>query len=630
MLVVVTALALVGVDGPFPSLNSGIGVPRAVATTGGTTVLIGTDGPVSLFEHTAEGLLLFSRRTSPAGGKAASDTAVHAVDGLVVGPDGVVYISTNGSVLHREPGGGWMRTLAASSGDTVPVRPSGLAMDQRGRLVIADPGGHRVFRLDRGTARLELIAGTGVPGFSGDGGPAIAAQLDAPESVAVAPDGTIYIADRGNQRVRRLGEDRAISTVAGGLSEPTGVAWIRPASLLVAESAGHRIRRVDLVRRTTHAFAGTGEGGFSGDGGGAAAARLRNPRALVALRNGDVIIADSGNRRIRKVSRGRITTIAGDGGVGYVGDGGPASAAVVEPSAIAIGRTGDVFVAEALHHRIRRIDPRGIISTVAGTGIPGYSGDGGPARDAQIWHPTDVAVASDGSLFVADSKNRCVRKISADGRITTIVTSADPRFGRPAHGVVVINATEPWSVALFDDRFLFVADPDAIWRVDLSTGTSAELWRRPPAAGDPKTHVGRLTSLAATSADEVLVAAMAPGRIYRLVVSRGQLEPIAGAIGLANAGTSGPAAEMMLGMPTGMAVATEGHIMIADWPLRRVWRLDVQRGEMATVLQQPGILPTDVAVMADGTNVIAADASVWRQTAGMPTATLMAGNGIGF
>ncbi len=258
-----------------------------------------------------------------------------------------------------------------------PRLPAGVAYDTAGNLYFADVNRHQVFEASLGGA-LVVVAGSGVQGFAGDGAAAVNAQLDSPQGVAVGLDGTIYIADTGNQRIRAV--------IAGKIST----------------------------------FAGSGAKGFSGDGGAAVGAAFRGPVALALDLTGAMLVCDSGNQRVRRISGGTVSTIAGSGVQGFSGDGGPAVAAAFDTlSGIAVGADGRIFVADSHNQRIRVIAPNGTVSTFAGTGVSGYAGDGGPATAALLSLPRGVVVAN-GDVIFADANNQRIRSVDASGTISTI------------------------------------------------------------------------------------------------------------------------------------------------------------------------------------------------------------------
>lgn len=367
--------------------------------------------------------------------------------GLVVGivtlSSTLGWSSTQGSdrIIETIAGAG----LAGYSGDGGPAinaqirEATGLAVDADGNVYFADTNNHVIRRIDR-NGIITTVAGTPTQsGFGGEGGPATAAKLATPTDVAVAPDGSLYIADNGNHVVRRI--DRAtgvINTVAGTpnvagfsgdgglataatLRSPSSVAVDRLGNLYIADSFNYRIRRVDAVTRVITTVAGSGARSVNtndtGDGGLALLAKFRDVKDIVITSAGDILVADFSNNRVRRISTdGIITTIAGNGifnvvGPDQLGDGNLATEAVVRwPSGLNVDSVGNLYIAENGSHRIRRVDAEGRISTVAGSGDPriaGCAGDGGPAAEAQLNGPTSVVTDARGNVYLADS--RCFR-----------------------------------------------------------------------------------------------------------------------------------------------------------------------------------------------------------------------------
>jgi sugar lactone lactonase YvrE len=341
--------------------------------------------------------------------------------------------------------------------------PSGVAVDGSGNLFIADSLNNGIRKVDL-NGIITTVAGNGSSGYSGDGGAAISATLNDPQDVAVDASGNLFIADSGNNRIRKVGVNGIITTVAGGgtnvlgdggaatnasLYNPSGLAVDASGNLLFADVYNNRIRKVGLngiittVAGNGHVNPSTLEGSYSGDGGEATNAGLNRPTGLAVDASGNLFIADSGNNRIRKVdAAGLITTVAGNGGVmtnqyGYVvglysGDGGAATNAGLNGSTgLAVDATGNLFIADSGNNRIRKVGLNGIITTVAGNGnlIPTqsygpeagyYFGDGGAATNAVLNLPVGVAVDASGNLFIAESGNNRIRKVDANGVITTM------------------------------------------------------------------------------------------------------------------------------------------------------------------------------------------------------------------
>ncbi len=326
--------------------------------------------------------------------------------------------------------------------------PRGLVVDAAGNQYIAAWHQNRVFRVSR-NGQLAVVAGNGIAAFSGDGGPATEAGLNAPSGVALDRSGNIYIADGANYRIRRVdAATGTITTVAGNgsygfsgdggpataarMDFPYGLAVDGAGNLYVADGANNRIRRIDGTTGIITTVAGNGSKGYSGDGGPATSASLSWPSGVAVDGRGNLYIADTGryrlkdtpNYRIRRVdaATGIITTVAGNGTYGYSGDGGLATAAsLAQPYGLAIDRLGNLYIADTYNNRIRRVDAvTGIITTVAGNGSSGFNGDGKMATDASM-HPYAVALDTDGNLYVADYYSNRVRQVAAaTGLITTV------------------------------------------------------------------------------------------------------------------------------------------------------------------------------------------------------------------
>ncbi len=343
------------------------------------------------------------------------------------------------------------------------VHPRGVAIAPGGGFVFADAFGQTVRRvLPDGT--ITTVAGTGTAGFSGDGGPATQAELDQPHGVAFTAGGTLLVADALNNRIRALSPGGAISTVAGTgahgfsgdggpatgatLGAPRGVAAVPGGGgYLIPDTDDDRVRlvRPDGVIVTV---AGDGTRGFSGDGGPATDAELDRPFAAVALAGGGLLIADTGNDRVRKVSGdGTIVTVAGNGIRGFGGDGGPAtSASLNSPHNLAVLPDGGFLVADEGSNRVRRVWPNGTITTAAGTGTAGFSGDGGRATAAELNQPKAIAVLPNLQGFlVADAANSRIRVVTIDLRpaLRLRLTSRSLRIRAGAQARLVFDLSDP-------------------------------------------------------------------------------------------------------------------------------------------------------------------------------------------
>ena len=315
------------------------------------------------------------------------------------------------------------------------IYPNGLAIDSAGNLLISDIATHQILKLDKG-GKLSVIAGTGEGGFSGDGGPATSAQLHAPHDITFDNDGNLLIADTYNHRIRRIDSRGNISTLVGdgkttSLNNPQSIAVDRDGNLFIADTYNHVVKR--FVREgKLSIFAGT-EAGLAGDKGPASKCQLNLPQAVAVAPDGSIYISDSANSRIRRVDKdGIIQTIAGsgpgsgEGGAGFAGDGGPIEKAkIFSPADLKFNSTGDLYFPDTGNNRIRLIT-HGVMLTIAGTGTAGSSGDGGKALTATLNTPQKLALAPDGSIYIADRVNHRVRKVDAHGTITTVLAGANP------------------------------------------------------------------------------------------------------------------------------------------------------------------------------------------------------------
>ncbi len=303
--------------------------------------------------------------------------------------------------------------------------PEGVALSPNGSLYIADTENSRIRRV-KPNGILTTVAGTVGTGYNGNLRVATQANLNRPESVVVGADGSFYIADTGNSLVRRVGLDGLITNVAG-------------------------------VRYLSQLGTYTGSG-YSGDNGPAASAQLSQPRDVALGANGSLYIADTGNTRIRRVGPdGVITTVAGNGSFGYGGDGGPAkNASFKSPSGIAIGPDGSLYIADTGNRRIRRVGPDGVVVTVAGTGTSGYSGDGGLAVAARLSFPSRVIVSQDGTLYIADGHR--IRRVGPDGIITTLAGTGSAGYGGDTGPVAAAALASPSGIALGPDKRVYIAD----------------------------------------------------------------------------------------------------------------------------------------------------------------------------
>jgi len=479
-------------------------------------------------------------------------------------------------------------------------------------------------RADAFRAIITTVAGNGQYGFSGDGGPATAARLSYPSGVAVATDGSLLIGDYGNHRIRRVGPDGRITTVAGNgqagfsgdggpataahLNCPHSVAIGADGSLLIADYHNHRIRRVGPDGRIT-TVAGNGESGFSGDGGPATAARLNYPPGVAIGADGSVLIADYFNDRIRRVGPdGRITTVAGNGESGFSGDGGPATAArLTWPGGVAVGADGTLLIADSLNLRTRRVGPDGRITTVAGNGENGFSGDGGPATAARLSYTSGVAVGTDGSVLIGGDGG-ILFPVGAVAAVST--GTAAVSFPLPAPGPTV-TAISPTMGRTTGGQFVTISGTaltGAIWVTigggactGVTVASPTSLYCTTPAGSAGPASVV-VTTPYGTNGPNALYTYLPPPENHRIrrVGPDGRITTVAGNGQAGFSGDGGPAAAARLNNPSGVAVGADGSLLIADSQNNRIRRVALGSGAGIASLFVPS---------ADGTEVYEFDTS---------------------
>ena len=360
---------------------------------------------------------------------------------LTVSPGLITTVAGNGTYGDSGDGGPAIAAEIAA--------PSGLAVDAFGNLYIADNLNHRIRMVNAATGIITTAAGVGSGGYTGDGGQATSAQLNHPNAVRLDAAGNVYISDSFNNVVRRVDTSGVITTVVGNgfgsggscvggfsgdggpaisaeLYCPNDIAFEAEGNLYIADMQNNRIRKVDALTHVISTVAGDGSFGYTGDGGLATNASFRFALNITVDDTGNLYISDSNNYRIRRVNAttGIITTAAGNGfGVGgwgtggYSGDGGPATDAEINtPDGLASDAAGNLYIADYSNMRIREVDASSnVITTVAGGKNPGSGGDGGPATSAQLYYAQTVTVDAAGNLIIADSANHRIRRVSADG-----------------------------------------------------------------------------------------------------------------------------------------------------------------------------------------------------------------------
>ena len=347
----------------------------------------------------------------------------------------------------------------AASGDNgsatqAGIYPRGIAADDAGNFFIADWSNHRIRKIDK-SGIITTIAGVGTGGYSGDNGPAASAALNKPTGIALDKSGNIYIADSENHRIRKIDKSGIITTIAGigtggysgdgwyateaELLLPQAIAVDNAGSIYIAAQYNHTVRQI-TPDGMINTIIGTSFMGYSGDGGLAIDATLSSPSGLAVDNQGNLYIADTGNNRIRKMnSSGIISTYAGNGGVGFSGDKGPATSANIEaPQSIVVDISGNLYITGQNLHRIRVVSPNGIINTIAGYGQSGFSGDNGPALAAKLQYPQGVAVDPAGNIYLSELYH--VRKVKLPGVFNSTTTAGDLVFADGSGRSYIMNS----------------------------------------------------------------------------------------------------------------------------------------------------------------------------------------------
>ena len=315
---------------------------------------------------------------------------------------------------------------------------------------------------------ITTLAGNGTAGYSGDGGPASAAQLNNPYGVAADTAGNIYIADNGNNRIRKVNAAGIISTIAGTgaagysgdrgqataarIQAPRGITLDPAGNVVFSDRGNNVVRKIDVTTGIITTIAGTGGSpAFTGDGGLATAARLGLTWGVAYDRSGNLYLADDQNCRVRMVNTsGIINTICGTGICFSGGDGGTATAALVQyPVGVAIGYYNNhIYIADDGNNRIREINTSNIISTLAGSPTYGFTGDGGPSTAARLYYPKAVATDDSGNVYIADQNNNRIRKIDTFGNINTIAGNGTATYGGDNGPATAASLNQPTGIAI--------------------------------------------------------------------------------------------------------------------------------------------------------------------------------------
>ena len=594
------------------ALQTSIGDPPRVAVDGAANVYFGSLH--SVFKVTPAGVLT---RIAGSGRAGNSGDGGQATAGQLIFPDGVtvdaagnIYVADRGANVIRKISGGSITTVAGTgaagyTGDGGPASaaqlngPTGLALDSSGNLYVADTANNVVRKIAPG-GNISTFAGNGNQGYSGDGGPAVGASLNQPQGVASDKAGNFYIADTLNNRVRRVASNGQITTVAGdGLANysgdnvggtgivastgdngpatqtsivlPTDVAADASGNLYISDFGNSRIRMVSTAGIIT-TLIGNPDGVPLEDGQAAASIRISGPTGVAVDSAGAVYFTEGsvgagaglvqGDYKVWKVAGGLFGGVAGTGLMSYSGDGGSAATAQFNtPSNIAIDAAGNLYVADALNNRIRKIAANGAVSTVAGTGAAGFSGDGKPAVNAQLNAPHGVAVDYNGTIFIADTNNNRVRVVNPDGTIYTLAGNGNAGFF--GDGGMAINAAlhAPQGVAVDTLGNFFIADTldyrvRKVTQDNLITTIAGNGVAGFSGDGGPgsKAALNLPVSVTVDGNGNIYIADQANGRI-RKVATDGTITTAAG---------NGNTPDSQLYNPSGVAVDAQGNLDITD------------------------------------------------------------------
>jgi len=420
--------------------------------------------------------------------------------------------------LAGVPGGGGYTGDGQPALQTALINPIEVTRDAAGDLYISEF--ERVRSVTAATGIINTVAGDGTFGFGGDGGSALMAVLNTPTGLALN-NGSLYISDTNNQRVRQVASG-SIATVAGNgtpgylgdsgpalsarLSSPTGLAFDPAGNLYIADSKNNNVRSVNPSEVIT-TFAGIGTCGFGAEGDPAALTPLCGPQSAVVDLAGNTYIADTQNNRVIMVdSAGNIQIVAGNGTAGDAGAGNSAWGELYEPQGVALDSAGNLYIADTQNHRIRMLAPGGAISTIAGTGNAGFSGDGGAAAAAELNAPSQVAVDTSGNVYIADTLNHRVRLVTTDGNIATIAGTGDAAYNGDDGPAVQVALSAPGGVALDGQGNVYVADTGNN-RVRMLSTTQTVVTPTPPV---------QLINVTLANGASLLPGPLAPGEIFSI------------------------------------------------------------------------------------------------------------------
>ncbi|PWU12089.1 MAG: hypothetical protein C5B51_01430, partial [Terriglobia bacterium] len=576
----------------------------------------------------------------PASGIPAVRASIGDPPRVAVDSAGNVYFGSLSSVFEVDRTGTLIRIAgtgragyAGDGGAAISAQlgaPNGIAADSAGNLYVADTASHTVRRISA-SGIITTYAGTGTPGFSGDGGPAVSAQLDSPNGLALDAVGNLYIADKNNNRIRAVSPDGHIVTIAGNgaprfggdggqaadaaLNGPEALALDNAGNLYIADTQNYRVRRI-ASDGTITTVAGVGNGNVFGDDGPAVSAGLVLPTAIAVDRVGNLYIADFGNSRIRKVSpSGTITSAAGSSKGAPLADASEIATFVAlnGPTGLAVDFLGNVYFTEGSigsgsglargDFRVWKITPDGVLSVLAGTGAASFSGDNGSSANAQLDGPSSLAFDAAGNLYIADARNHRIRKVTPGGVITTVAGNGSPGFSGDRGKATNAQLNSPQGIAVDSSGNLLIADtgnsrlrkvaPDGT--IDTFAGNGNSSYFGDGSRG-LQASLNHSLGVAVDSSGAVYIADTRNNAVRR-IGSDSIITTIAGMGPAGFAGDGGPAFRALLSGPTSVAVDGSGNVYIVDAGNQRLRKVtpDGIITTVASSLTNPHSVATDAA-----------------------------------
>ncbi|MFT4111200.1 choice-of-anchor D domain-containing protein [Silvibacterium sp.] len=514
--------------------------------------------------------------------------------GQLVPVKGISTIAGNGSTTYSGDGG---QATAAGISDAY-----GIVVDGSGNISFSDSVAGVVRSISSFNGTITTVAGNGTTGYSGDNGSATSAELNHPAGVALDSDGNLYIADTGNNRVRKVDDTFTITTVAGNgtsgysgdggaatgaeLASPAGIAVDSSGNIYIADAANNVVREIAASTGIISTIAGTGSAGSSGDGGLATSAKLNYPLGVALDSAGNLYIADGGNNKVREVaaSTGIITTVAGTGTAGYSGDGGAAtSAELYQPSDVKVDAGSNLYICDSYNNRLRVVSgSTGIITTLAGNGTDGHSGDGGPAPQAELQLPAGIALDRNGNLYSSDLEY--LREISPITFPNTNVASSST----PVNLFLATTAAETITSfkvpASQGNKQEYTVGTVSGCTVDGATSNPAGTICTIPITFSPA-YPGRrpvpLQAVTSTGNTNIGLNGLGVGPLAAL--TPGIISTIAGTGGFGYTGDGGAATSATINGPEGVVLDNANNLYFSDDGNHAVRRIDAATGVITTV-----------------------------------------------